>query len=229
MKNKIVLCCLALTSMVRATIYNVTPLEGFEGIRHVTQPKSELRKGCDLIYADNVSFILSSMRSVTTNPPSEADLKEYEAFMNATKMYNDLGLKLQAFEQQLTADIRDILRKPLTEYSRCYTKRATNVGVSFQTIGPSAALLAPCDGAYAVHMQEALNMLRGLVSEQELKYFEDYMINLKTYQDLDFQIKEFEKKTDGRVMSRLRMPLQKYDTCRDSLIRLANSGPIFPR
>ena len=149
--------------------------------------------------------------------------------MLVLKMYVDLGFKLSAFEQALTADIRAPLRTPLTKYSRCRTKVAANHGHDFQTVGPSKELLRPCEMAYAVHVQNALNLLRGLVSDETLQHFEDYMINLKTYQNLDFQIHEFEKKTNNVVLSRLRLPLREYDTCRDTLIRIGDAGPMFPR
>ncbi len=184
-----------------------------------------LRKGCDKLYTDDISNILTQFLKVSTKPQR----KEYKEFMLRIKLHSDLGFKVNAFEKATTADIRARLRYPLTNYSACRSRISVNKAIDFQTPGPSKALLLPCETTYAVHVQNVVNDFKRMVSPETLKKYEEFMILLKHYEDLGFEITEFEKKTANVTTSRLRMPLVKYNTCRDSIIRIGDGGPIFPR
>ena len=182
---------------------------------------SLLRKGCDKIYAENVESILTQFKKIA----SDKERKTFKEFMMALKLHSDLGFKLRTFEKNTIVDIRAVLRTPITKYSQCRTRVESNLGYNMITPGPTKKVLLPCDATYARHVQDVVDTFRGQVSNKKLKEYRDYMITLKYYEDLVFQISEFEKTAksvyegNNLTLNKLRLPLRDYDTCRDAIIR----------
>lgn len=180
-----------------------------------------LRKGCTQIYTTNVNSILTQFTLLA----SPQELEEYKQFMLTLKLHSDLGFKLREFEKNLISDVRAVLRTPITKYSSCRTRIESNAGYTMQTPGPKERVLLPCETTYANHVQEVLDTFRGQVSPVTLKKYQDFMIALKYFEDLVFQIQEFEKASknifEGRnlTLNKLRLPLRDYETCRDAIIR----------
>lgn len=179
-------------------------------------PQSTLRKGCDELYAVDCAQILTQFHGVST--PEQ--LKEYKQFMLAIKLRNDMLFKLTPFERSIRSEDRALLRSPLTNYTACRSSVGVAFGYDFQTSNPPPEILSPCEKTYAVQMQQALNSLRRTVPAKALAQYEDFMLFLKEYEDYGFVISEFERKTRYATRARLREPLVKYLTCRNSLLRL---------
>lgn len=191
-------------------------------LKSLTQThKINLFEGCNALYTQDVEVILSQFRNLV----DAKRLKDYEEFMIAIKLQGDIRLKLDIFEDRFTSGERVMLRTPLQKYSNCRTSLSTAYGFGFQTVGPSKSTLQPCDKTYAVLVQEILNRVWRSVSREKLALYKEFMILLKYHTDLAFASEEFEKKTPNMTVSRLRMPLHKYLTCRDSIIRLNMSPP----
>ncbi len=180
-----------------------------------------LRKGCDKIYAENVASILTQFKALAT----AKELEEFKQFMLAVKLHSDLGFKLRAFEKNTILDILAVLRVPITKYSACRTRIGSNLGYSMLTPSPTKRELLPCETTYAKNVQVVLDTFRGQISPKKIKAYQDFMITLKYFEDLVFQIQSFEKRAksiyEGRniTLHKLRLPLRNYDTCRDSIIR----------
>ncbi len=180
-----------------------------------------LRKGCTQLYRENVTNILTQFSGFT----SPEERKEFKQFMLALKLHSDLGFKLREFEKNTITDVIAVLRTPLTKYSSCRTKVESNLGYSIQTPGPSKQVLLPCETTYAKHVQVVLDTFRGQVDDETLQRYRDFMISLKYFEDLVFEIHEFEKKAKNiyeglnRTLNKLRLPLRDYETCRDAIIR----------
>lgn len=183
---------------------------------------SQLRKGSDEIYATDVQSILEQFSGLA---PQE-ELKEYKEFMNMIKLHADLEFKITPFEAALTSVGRATLRTPLQRYSECRTSYSSELGPGFQTVGPTKKQIAPCETTYAVLTERVLQAMKKNASPQVLKEFEEFMILLKYADDLAFKIGEFEKKTPNVTTSRLRLPLVKYLTNRDSIIRITGLGRL---
>lgn len=179
-------------------------------------PQAVLHKGCDELYAEDCSNILTQFHGVAT--PEQ--LKEYKQFMLAIKLRNDMLFKLTPFERSIQSEDRALLRSPLTNYTACRSSVGVAFGYDFQTINPPPGILSPCEKTYAVQMQQILNSLRRTVSARTLAQYEDFMLFLKEYEDYGFVVSEFERKTRYATRARLREPLVKYLTCRNSLLRL---------
>ena len=190
-----------------------------------------LRKGCDEIYTEEVQKILDAFSRLLEGRPTKEKLKEYKEFMLTIKLHSDIGFKLRPFEMSITAETRNPLRTPITKYSTCRTRLTTNKGYGMQTVAPPISVIKPCETTYAVQMQEVLNVFKKETKapSETLKKYKDYMILLKYYEDLSYNIREFEKKTSNIITARLRQPLHIYNTCRDGIIRAIAGGPIFPR
>ena len=180
-----------------------------------------LRKGCDKIYAENVTSILTQFKGITTTKTRE----EFKHFMLALKLHSDLGFKLRTFEKKTITDIIAVLRTPLTKYSQCRTRVESNAGYDMITPNPTQRVLLPCETTYAKNLQVVLATFRGQVSNETLSQYRDFMITLKYFEDLVFQINEFEKRAydefegNNLTLNKLRLPLRDYNTCRDGIIR----------
>ena len=178
--------------------------------------KINLLEGCNALYTKDAVTILGQFKSLA----DKETLKEYEKFMITTKLKGDIRLKMDVFEDRFTSGERVLLRTPLQKYSDCRTRLSSYTGHGFQTVGPSKALLSPCEKNYAIQVQEILNKVQGTVPPDKLLLYREFMITLKYHTDLDFESKEFEKRSSLATKSRLQFPLHKYLTCRDSIIRL---------
>lgn len=198
----------ALLIILSSTAYNSRMLGG--------SLDSNLRKGCDALYAEHIDSILIQFKGVAT----QGQLKDYKKFMLAIKLRNDMLFKITPFEQSLKSEDLAVLRAPLTNYTACRSQVGVAFGYDYQTANPSKKVLAPCETSYAAHMQNTLNAMKNGATPATLKRFEDFMLFLKYYADLGFVVKEFERKTAYEVRTRLREPLVRYITCRDSLLLL---------
>jgi hypothetical protein len=93
-----------------------------------------------------------------------------------------------------------------------------------QTIAPSSRVLLPCETTYAKQVQEVLDSFKKY-PEKTLKQYHDFMIALKYFEDLVFDIQEFEKRgkdvheARNLTLNKLRAPLRNYEVCRDAIIR----------
>ncbi len=180
-----------------------------------------LRKGCDAIYAENVESILTQFKGITTDTQRE----EFKQFMLALKIHNDLGFILRTFEKSIITDVLVVLRTPITKYSRCRTRIESNLGYDMITPGPTQKVLRPCETTYAKHVQVVLDTFRGQIKDETVKQYRDFMITLKYFEDLVFQINEFEKRAfdefegNNLTLNKLRLPLRDYEKCRDAIIR----------
>lgn len=143
--------------------------------------------------------------------------------MLAIKLRSDLQFKLTPFEYSIIDDIRALLRTPLTNYTSCRSQVGVAFAYDFQTVNPSKRVLTPCETTFAAQMQDVLNSLKYRVSSDMLKRAEDFMLLLKYYEDLGFLLAEFERKTHYANRARLREPWVKYNTCRDSLVRIKSN------
>lgn len=179
-----------------------------------------LRTGCDELYTENMERILTQFQGVT--PPEQ--LKEYREFMLAIKLRNDVLFKLTPMEHNMLSETRALLRSPLTNYTACRSQVGVAFGYDFQTVNPAKRVLAPCETTYAAQIQNILDSLRPKVSADTLKHYEKFLLMLKYYEDLGFILSEFERKTRYAIRARLREPLVKYNTCRDTLIHMQNKA-----
>jgi hypothetical protein len=175
---------------------------------------SNLPKGCDPLYAENVSSILTQLKGVAT----QGQLKEYKHYMLAIKLRNDMLAKITPFEQSLKSEDLALLRAPLTNYTACRSRVGTEIDFDYQSTNPLKKVFSVCETSYAAQMQKTLNMMRNNISYAMLSRFENFMILLKYYADLGFFVTEFERKTAYVVLAALQEPLGKYTTCRDSLL-----------
>lgn len=190
---------------------------------HSQVEQAFLRKGCDELYAEDVQKILTQFTKIAT----EQQLKEYKEFMLAIKLRSDLQFKLTPFEYAIIDDIRAVLRTPLTNYTACRSQVGVAFAYDFQTINPSKRVLTPCETTFAAQMQDVLDSLRFRVSSDMLEKSKNFMMLLKYYEDLGFLLAEFERKTHYATRARLREPWAKYNTCRDSLVRIKSNR--FPQ
>ncbi len=180
-----------------------------------------LRKGCTQIFTENMNSILTQFSTIA----SEKDRKTFKQFMLATKLHSDLGFKLRTFEKNTITDVIAVLRTPITKYSACRTRVESNLGYNMITPGPTKKVLLPCETTYAKHVQVVVDTFRGQVDEETLQQYRDFMITLKYFEDLVFQITEFEKRAKNDyeglnlTLNKLRLPTRQYDTCRDAIIR----------
>jgi len=177
-----------------------------------------LRKGCDALYTEQIENILTQFMGVAT--PDE--LKEYKQFMLAVKLRNDLLFKITPIETKMLSNTRALLRQPLTNYTACRSHAGVAFGYDTQTVNPSKRVLEKKKKTYAALMQQTLNRLQ--VSPAKYTEYQAFMLLLKYYEDLGSTISEFERKTRYATRARLREPLVKYITCRDTLIHMQNKA-----
>ncbi len=82
--------------------------------------------------------------------------------------------------------------------------------------GRTAAPATACDQRYALEMERILRQMQGSISQDRLRLAREYMIMIKQHQDLDFRIREMERRVLNVVtVARLRIPLTQYQRCQD--------------
>jgi hypothetical protein len=87
------------------------------------------------------------------------------------------------------------------------------------TLAGPGETTAACDQRYALEMQLTLDRLQGTMPQDRLQLAQQYMIMVKQHQDLDFRIRQIERRVfDVPTIARLRTPLQEYQRCIDTLI-----------
>jgi hypothetical protein len=96
---------------------------------------------------------------------------------------------------------------------------AFNMYAQRGTIPNVTESLATCDQRYSLEMQDTLIKVARILKPNEIQLAQRYMIMVKQKQDLDFQIRQMERKVfDITTIGFLRTPLQKYQRCLDTLI-----------
>ncbi len=186
-------------------------------------PLSTIR--CDRQYADQMADVLAGLSPATT----KKKLAEYRDYMIMIKQYIDLGYMLRPFEQLLTSDQRAVVRSPMQNYVNCRTTFGSTYGYGVQQFAPPKSLLMPCEEQYAFETQKILNTMARTLAPNALSDYEDYLVKLKRFEDLGFEIGDFEKRTatinidvnnqPTTTIAKLRGPMRKYDNCIDAVIR----------
>lgn len=207
------ICCFA-------ALLNGAPQKpiGFQNL-----PLSTIR--CDRQYANDMNEVLAALSRVTP----KKRLAEYRDYMIIVKQYIDLGYMLRLFEHVLTSDQRSLLRTPMQNYVNCRTTYGSTYGYGVQQFAPPKNLIMPCEEQYAFETQQTLNGMARHLAPNVLSDYEDYLIKLKRYEDLQFKIADFEKRTATNIfdvneipsvtIAKLRSPSRRYDNCLDAIIR----------
>ncbi len=86
---------------------------------------------------------------------------------------------------------------------------------------PTAELPSVCDQRYAEETESVIRQATGFAGENLLKDYRDYMILLKRFEDLLFEVHEFESNISALTtgtLARLRTPATKYNACRNERV-----------
>jgi hypothetical protein len=186
-------------------------------------PLSTIR--CDRQYAIDMNDVLADLAKRTP----KKRLAEYRDYMLIVKQYVDLGYMLRLLEHLLTSDQRSLLRTPMQNYVNCRTTYGSTYGYGVQQFAPPKRLILPCEEQYAFETQQTLNSLARNLAPNVLSDYEDYLLKLKRYEDSQFRIADFEKRTATNIfdvneipsvtIAKLRSPSKRYDNCLDAIIR----------
>lgn len=168
---------------------------------------------CDEGYRRDMSDILTQFSGFT----NRATLDAYRNYMILVKEQVDLGYIFRPLENSFTSYERTRLRTPLQHYVDC---RPLFRGLSgLNLLEPTSKFLSPCERTYAVEVQDALKFYSRIVNPVTLQDYQDFMILVKRYQDLSFRLGYFEKLVSSDVFSKLRLPMRRYNNCKDAFIR----------
>lgn len=180
---------------------------------------------CDEQYTREMEDVLRVLAFTTPKPL----LQEYRTYMILVKQSIDLGFMLRPFEASIVADQRAILRTPLQNYINCRTTFSSTYSYGFSQFAPPKTLLMPCENQYAYEAQTTLNQLARTLAPNALSDYEDFLVKLKMYTDINFKIRDIEKRTattnydvtsqPNTTIATLRSPSRKYENCKDAIIR----------
>jgi hypothetical protein len=170
-----------------------------------TQGQAAPLSACDRRYAMSMQGMLQLFKTTM----SEDALKLAQNYMVMLKQQQDLqfaigNLELKTFDTGVAGQ----LRIPLTRYSKC-----VDILLTTDQMFPVNSNNA-CNTRYQMDMDATLAGLSHTLSPPIFKLAQNYIIMVKQYQDLDFQIKALERTTfDTPTVAQLRTPLARYGNC----------------
>ncbi len=186
----------------------------------IPRAASTLSLKCDEQYRREMQEILTQF-SGFTNPQT---LATYERYMMLLKQQGDLGFTLRPLETDFTSDQRARLRTPLQHYSTCRVRLKSALGITIFDPLAMRKILTPCETTYALELQAAMKHYTGSIPPTRLRDFQDFMVLIKRHEDISFMIMNFERTTPFEVFSKLRIPRQRYDSCKENIIRTFDSA-----
>lgn len=166
----------------------------------------KLVENCDLQFALNTRKVLVQMSGFST-PKA---LRDYQDYMIATKVFEDLNFKIHRLEIKLPMVTLAQLRTPLQKYNDCRNQRVEL---------PKTLNASLCDNTYAAYMQRVLSQLSRTYAPAMVEKFKEHMILLKQFEDTRFKIQGYEHFISLPLISTLRSPTTWYLGCRDFIIR----------
>lgn len=166
---------------------------------------------CDLHYAQDMEDILKQFSGFT----NKNTLDIYKKYMILVKQHEDLGYAITPLENSFNSEQRARLRTPLQHYIVCRSTFVTTLGLDVFS-PPRSTGLSLCEQTYAIELQAALNYYAGIVDSATLQGYQDFMVMLKRYQDIAFRLGAFEKRVPLDVYTKLRIPMVRYNNCKDA-------------